>query len=233
MRKIINMILVTFIALADSINLYAEENQYPTNLVELIDMVEPKDSNNGLLRTMTYYSNEDQQYYRYDVYSNKIDVFNENNELLLSATCFETNFDISSENNEDYISLAESASDYDKWTSYYYVRTDSLHWGLGSSITISVLTGLISSKFVGILASVATNIATESYNKKYEGLDAKIYWSHNTYCGILYKDRWDYYKEGTSTKVGSSEYRSAKWNGTAWEYSKPAACRVLVNKYPS
>lgn len=125
--------------------------------------------------------------------------------------------------------LFTSPEDYEKWGAYTRYKTSSLEIDNILGLTVSQIAGLLGG-WLGLVASTLTGLATIVYNEKYEDLYAYFYMSTNTYCPILVKEILVIYEEESNEYVGT-EYRGPSWWGSPWDYTEPAACRVLAQKY--
>ena len=125
--------------------------------------------------------------------------------------------------------LRSEPNDYEKWGSWTYYKRDDIHIGDMTNWTISTLAGALTGAF-GIFSGPLTGLATLIYHKKYENIYANIYISTNVYCSILVKEKYNFYNSSSNAFI-KTEKQAPSWWGSPWDYSQPAACRILAEKY--
>lgn len=231
MKRLVSLMLALVLGIYSfGVLTYAEESEHVSGINELIvDEV-------GVERAFTYYSYDDEQLYMVKVYENRIDVLN--------ADTLEITFSAERIKGEEVVSILPVEiipntvmqpmliNQYDSeaaWSAWAFVRRDSLQI-TDETGTISEIIGILYGEFAKITTECAFTIATAVYNYRYRSVDAEIHRSINKYCGILQKERYTYYYNGT-TNYAYEETYGPSWFGNPWDYSEPAACRVLAEKY--
>lgn len=231
MKRLLSLIIALFLVTCNfNVLLYAEET------VPVSDIVELDINEEGVERAFTYYSYEDNRHYLVKVYDDKIDVLNADTlEVVLSAErrkgpelSLNQNA-LLSENMGEQISINGIYDGEDAWSDWAYVRQDSLYISDEPS-TISEIVGILCGEFAKLTTELAFTIASAVYNNRYQGVYAKIYRKINKYCGILQIEQYRYFYNGTTTSAGEETY-GPSWFGNPWDYTQPAACRVLAQTY--
>ena len=229
MKKVlVSLLCAVFLFAIVPVSVSAEEN----SLEYMTDIVELNLNEEGLVRAFTYYSEVDEATYLVKIYEDRVDLFNLiTNDFIHSATITSEIISPMIIQNpiqiDNQAELLSTPDNYESWGSYVFLRNDNLHIGSVEGKTISIIAGLVSGYYN--FTSKAVSLATTIYNNRYVGLDAKVYFKTNNYCTILWKERYDYYAEGTSTFIDDEEITS--WVGDPWDYSEPAACRILAQRY--
>lgn len=123
---------------------------------------------------------------------------------------------------------------YDQWHNFGLVYERSMTLSNTEAATLSAcISALTFFMGVGIVGTVATawisSWATSAYNDNVRDFSKKVYRSQNKYCDILVKEYQEVYKGG-GTKLSTSATQ-AVWLTTPWDYSTPAACRTLTERY--
>lgn len=227
MKKILLSLLTLCMSFCLVSPISAQENDmdYYMTDVEYLELDEE-----GLLKMFTFYSEADDMTYLVKTFDDRVEMYDATTgEKLGSASIVkeefvETDLELL---DEEISTMRATPDDYEDWGSYTFYKSDNLHFGDDIfSWSFSQLAGYV----LGAFGDVATAILEEVYNNKYEGLDAKIYNSINRHCSILIKERYDFYEEGTNNYIGR-EYMDPRWRGNPQDYSYPAACRVLAQRY--
>lgn len=224
MKKIFAFILSTSILMTSFItSVSAEEvdNNIMSNVQEAV-----LNEESGI-KVITYYSQEDAIHYLVKVYENRIEVYNDDSNVLITRAEITKHEAIVSPINIFATNdlLRAGADDYEKWGAYAKYKTETFHINDIESLTLSTVAGMLSG-WLGFGMSAAIAV----YNNKYKDLYADLYMSTNVYCSILVKEKYELYKVGDGTHV-TTEYRGPSWWGSPWDYSQPAACRVLAERY--
>lgn len=230
MKKFLSLLIIICVSiLSFSFPVYADEssnNEIISN-IQMLDLEE-----DGLINAFTFYSELDSKTYLVKTYTDHVDVYNNEDEslfnsLLVSSETSEVNYNNINSFNSAVPRLGPD--DYDLWGNWVYYRTDEMHIGDLTGWTISTLAGALTGVF-GLFLGPLTGLATIIYNRQYESVYAEIYISTNTYCPILVKEKYEFYDSSTDAFVKTEE-KSPSWWGSAYDYSQPAACRVLAQKY--
>lgn len=172
-----------------------------------------------------------------EVLGNEIFVYDEENNLIVSAVyevsgkLIEENFSLMSE-----ISTNALVDDYDEWLGW---RTTQMVQFVpqfsGSSITSGTLSALISAAFTGaaitisgLAISVLCSVISDSI---VNGVTVYVKgdYNYNKHCNILRKERVNQYNANGTVKVYGTEV--VNWLSTPWDYTTPTACRVLTERY--
>lgn len=130
-----------------------------------------------------------------------------------------------------------TAEDYENWNTTWSVYRRG-HIQLPSSdadTATSIIAGLLLSGcgILGLTASTVISIATGFRDRSLDNAYFIQYYRTNLNCGILAKTYATYYTTSSyNISLGSSP-EGYMWTDTPWDYSTPAACRVLVNSYPA
>ena len=228
-KKVFSFIIVScLLALNLVLPISAEENSN-TKFISDIQMIEINETD--LVNAFTFYSEIDAKSYLVKTYKDRVDVYDSETNILYNSMEIEsTPIQYNSTASNAYNNLLSvSPDDYEKWGNWGYSRRDSMHIGDISGWTISTLAGALTGAFGAFLGPL-TGLATIIYNNRYEGVYANIYISTNVYCTILVKERYDFYDNNSNAFI-KSELKSPSWWGSPWDYTQPAACRVLAERY--
>lgn len=205
-----------------------EESLYIDNITE----VEVTDE--SVIRAFTYYSSVDDITYLVKVFDSKVELFNYSTGAFVEDAIIERT-ETMNLNTLVVQSLSNSVmplstpDNYENWGSYVFIRNDSLYIGDVASSSVSEIIGLLTGTYWNS-ASNLFDLAVLIYNNRYEGLDAKVHASFNSHCTILVKERYDFYKQGTQVYLRSEEMNPSWW-GSPYDYTQPAACRILAQRY--
>lgn len=224
MRKFFTLLLSLFVAsmiIAPASNVFAEENG-------------ESDQNNFIVKV-----SEDGQYISH-IYDNEIVVYDLEGNIVATATytAIEIPENIVTNQNAipNEIVSPFSVDDFEKWGNW--VQTQFVQFVpnfSGSSIGSGVLAALMESAFsaasitisglaIGLLCGV---IADSIING--QTVYVKGDFSYNVYCNILRKERVNqYYSNGNVKTYGQV---TTNWLSSPWDYSQPAECRVLADRY--
>lgn len=137
-------------------------------------------------------------------------------------------------NAENTVVPSALIDDYDQWYGFGMVYESSMELSSAESATVSAcISALTMFMGVGIVGSVATSWvsswAISEYNNNVKNFTKKVYRSTNKYCDILVKEYQEVYR-GDGTKISTSAINTV-WITTPWDYTTPAACRTLTERY--
>lgn len=230
MKKLLSLsitICVLFLNLIIPVNANEESSNDVISDIQMINVEE-----DGLINSFTFYSELDSKTYLVKTYEDHVDVYYDDTETLFNSMEFssvtsEVNLtDISSFNNSV---LRSGPDDFEQWGNWAYYRRDDMHIGDMAGWTISTLAGALTGYFGAFLGPL-TGLATIIYNKKYENVYANIYISTNVYCTILVKEKYNFYDNSTNAFIKTEE-KAPSWWSSPYDYSQPAECRVLAERY--
>ncbi|MGN1343592.1 MAG: hypothetical protein ACI4U3_03380 [Traorella sp.] len=231
MMKVMSIFLaISFFINVFNVSVKADETnaEYYISNIEIVNIEEE-----GLQNAFTFYSQADQKSYFVKSYENKTIIFElETNSLLTELIVtqdYMVSYSIENLGIPGVIPLA-TPDDYEAWGAYSYYQTSSLHIGDLEGWTISTIAGALTGAFGAFIGPI-TGLATIIYNKRYEGVDAKIYNSSNVYCPILIKQRYDFYPDGNRTNLLDQEFKTPTFWGSPIDFTQPYACRVLDQRY--
>lgn len=154
--------------------------------------------------------------------------------VLLTAILHTTAFSIKKASTSNML-LASNIllEQYDKFSSFDYITTGNIEFQHGNLSSVTTIAGLITtvlgSMSGGILFGV-TALAGDIYERQADWVTYDYYLSSNQYCSILGKEKYEFYDDnGNYLRTVYTDY---SWFGNPDNYSYPAACRVLKEKYP-
>lgn len=230
MRKFLSLAIIVCMSFLNlSIPVNADEasgNEIISN-IQMLDLEE-----NDLINAFTFYSDQDSKTYLVKTYTDHVDVYdNENGAIFNSMTISSLTSEINLNSVDSFSNtvLRSGPDDYEQWGNWAYYRRDDMHIGDISGWTISTLAGALTGVF-GTFLGPLTGLATIIYNKKYENVYANIYISTNVYCTILVKEKYNFYDNATNAFIRTEE-KAPSWWSSPYDYSQPAACRVLAERY--
>lgn len=229
MKKFLALAIVICISILHySMPVSADESS-DSAIISNIQVLDSGES--GLIHAFTFYSRLDEKTYIVKTYADHVNVYDENEKLLNTMEFSSIHDDpiISQTSSSNNTVMTSGADAYEKWGRWTYYRRDNMHIGDITGWTISTLAGALTGVFGSFLGPLA-GLATIIYNKKYEDIYANIYISTNVYCTILVKQKYFFYSDSTNVYIKSEE-KAPSWWGSPWDYTQPAACRILAERY--
>lgn len=224
MRKFFTLLLSLFVAsmiIAPASNVFAEENG-------------EGDQNNFIVNV-----SEDGQYISH-IYDDEIVVYDLEGNIVATATytAIEIPENIATNQNAipNEIISPFSVDDFEKWGNWVQTQfvqfvpsfnTSVISASLLSTLMKDAFTGkniFVSLSAIGLLCDI---IADQVVNG--QTITVKGEFSYNVYCNILRKERVNQYNTNGSVKTYGQI--SANWLSSPWDYSQPAECRVLAERY--
>lgn len=241
MKKTISILLTVFILTMTSIPtvIHAEEIiEVSGSNFQIVS--ESSSSKNGIeYREMIF--SEEGNIYITEIYEHEIFVYDENRNLLASATYGCSTIVVSSQfisiETRPAFSLMSLVDDYDIWngwrptTMVNFVPNFS-----GTNIVKGVLKSLIVAALTGNGIVISIIAVEQLVNVIWDGIEngTTVYvkgdYDYNSFCSILRKERVNRYNSnGTIKTYGAT---TVNWLDTPWIYDLyPAACRTLTQRY--
>ena len=230
MKKFLSLAIIVCISFLNlSVPVNADEssdNEIMSN-IQMLNLEEDE-----LINAFTFYSEQDSKSYLVKTYNDHVDVYDDENGIIFNSMTISSLTSEIDFNNIDLFSdtvLRSGPDDYEQWGNWAYYRRDDMHIGDMAGWTISTLAGALKGVF-GDFISPLIGLATVIYNKRYENVYANIYISTNVYCTILVKEKYNFYDNSTNAFIKTEE-KAPSWWSSPYDYSQPAACRVLAERY--
>ena len=134
--------------------------------------------------------------------------------------------------------LSQLALSYNSWgTDWAFLRRDTLRIDGVEYMTLDAILAVLGAYFGTSLINDLTYYAIGIYNYRYAGLDVDVYFRNNDYCIICSKEKYVFFDEVTGIPLDTDDsnpvIKVPVWNGDPWDYSEPAACRVLAQELGS
>lgn len=231
MLNLLKNIVILSLALSNTLvtetNKSTSVNPYPDD--EFMSDITFTDSENS--KSFSFFSESDNRNYLVINHEGFISVFDyDSGDLLTTAVLTdssETNLeDHAVRINEIDVPLRDSPDDYELWSYWSYVTTQSLHIDNITGTTISIIISIIYSAWQ---INVGYAVAQCIYNQQYSDITGQIYYKSNVYCPILKYTRY-YLYSSSGAYIGFEDY-GPTWFGNAYDYDQPYACRVLAQRY--
>lgn len=234
MKKVVKSLLSLFLSislcfvLVHADNSTATGDMYPALISEEIKMIDGQEIKEYvyLIENVKYIS---------EVLDNEIFVYDENYNLLVSAV-----FEVISLLNEELdftndLSTMELIDDYDEWLGWRETEIVQFVPNFSGTIEPAVLGVLMGAAFTAGAITISSLAISTLCGIIASGLisGTTVYvkgdFNYNKHCDILRKERVNQYNANGTVKVYGTEV--VNWLNTPWDYTTPAACRVLTERY--
>lgn len=237
MKKLVKFLcLPIIISFVLPSNYIAAEEQ--TSRESEIILLSENDRNVNGERLTQYVYETNEGVYIVETFDTMIIVYDTNHNIVATAFFDKivNRYEEYSIRNNTLISPSALVDDYDKWNGWR--STDMVKFipkfstsTISSAVLNTLLSAALSTSGINIISAAISALCGVIAETIVSGQTVYVKgdYNYNKYCDILRKERVNYLNSNGSVKIYGSAV--VNWLNTPWDYTTPAACRVLTERY--